>query len=811
MKKKILIVGGVAGGATFAARMRRLDENAEIIMFEKDKHIAFANCGLPYYIGGVITNREKLKVQTVENMSKRYAIDIRNYSEVIAINAEEKSVTVKNHKTGETYEETFDKLVLSPGANPIVPSFAGLKSASNVFTVRNIPDTDKIKEYVDNHEINDAVVIGGGFIGVEMAENLAHLGINVKLIEMADHILKPFDQEMAAMLEMNLKNNNVEILTSTKVADVKQDEIVLSDGTALKTDITIMAIGVRPSTKFLENTKLEFTRNGAIIVNEKFETNLEGIYALGDAIEVTNPIVNNKMHIPLAWPANRQARLLADIIAGFDKKYNGTIGASVLKVNELTAASVGLTEEFLKFNNIEAKSVIVHRSCHAGYYPNSSMITLKLVFGEDGKIYGAQAIGQSGVEKRIDVIATAIKFGASVDELEEIEVCYAPPFNSAKDPVNVAGYTAANVLQGFSKKFNYDQIQSILEDENKVLIDVRSQVEFDANNIEGSINIAVDDIRDNINGFEQYREKEIYVYCAVGHRGYIAQKILNANGFDNVFNLSGGLNTYKIVKQNENKKKSKNEKINEMKFENIQADYKLDACGMQCPGPIMATSKKMEELNPGETLEISVTDGGFIEDIKSWCEKCNNELLVNEYRDGKHVVVIRKSGEGVCKINPDINKDSGTIVMFSGDMDKALAAMIIAQGAQAMGKQMTIFFTFWGLNMLRKDEKVTVDKTNFEKMFGAMMPKGAEKMSISNMNMGGMGTKMIKSRMEDKNVPSLKEQILNAQAAGVKFIACTMSMDLMGISEVELIDGVDFGGVAKYVGESTGADLTLFI
>ncbi|WOO89742.1 FAD-dependent oxidoreductase [Mollicutes bacterium LVI A0078] len=816
MKQKIVVVGGVAGGATLVARLRRLSEDFEIIMFEKDEYIAFANCGLPYYIGGVIEDRDKLKVQTVEGVSTRYNIDIRNMSEVTNINEESKTVTVVNHKTGETYEESYDKLVLSPGASPIVPPFAGLKDATNAFTLRNIPDTDAIKGYVDTNKPKTAVVIGGGFIGVEMAENLAHLGIEVTLIDLADHILKPFDSEMAAMLEYNLKSNGVDLLTGTSVSDVTNDYVEINDGTRIDTDLTILAIGVRPSTKLAEGTSIELAKNGAFVVNEKFETSSKDIYALGDAINITNPILENEMHIPLAWPANRQARILADIFAGYDKKYNGTIGASVLKVNELTAAATGYTEELLDIMNVEHDSVIVHRGSRAGYYPGGSNMSLKLVFNNEGTILGAQAIGTDGVEKRIDVITTAIKFGAKVTDLEDIEVCYAPPFNSAKDPVNIAGYTAVNVLTGFSKTFKYDQLEAIATDENKVLIDVRTKEEVEFGNVEGAINVDVDDIRSSIADLEQYKDKEIYVFCQLGHRGYIAQKILNANGFDNVYNLSGGLNTYKAVKNNQNKTSNKIEQVTtNIEVDTIKGDVMIDhtlnACGLQCPGPIMATSKKMDEMKAGETLEIRVTDSGFIEDIKSWCDKCGNELVSQQRKDNTFIVVIRKTEGQSCHIDTNANKDNGTIVMFSGDMDKALGAMIIAQGAQAMGKQMTVFFTFWGLNMLRKEGNVEVDKTNFEKMFGAMMPQGADKLPLSNMNMGGIGTKMIKGRMEDKNVPDLKTQMQNALDSGVKFIACTMSMDLMGIKEEELIDGVEFGGVAKYIGESSGADLTLFI
>lgn len=551
LKEKIVIIGGVAGGATLASRLRRLSEEYEIILFEKDEYVAFANCGLPYYIGDVIGDRNKLLVQTVEGLEQRYNLDIRNFSEVIAINDKEKTVSVKNHKDGSSYEESYDKLVLSPGATPIVPPFDGLKTATNVFTLRNIPDADKVKSYIHTKKPKNAVIIGGGFIGVEMAENLAHLGMNVTLIDLADHILKPFDIEMASELELNLKANGVNILINEEVANVQQDKVTLKSGTIINTELTIIAIGVRPASKIIQGTNIELTQNGSIKVNERLETTVPNIYAIGDVISIINPIINEQMYIPLAWPANRQARLLGDIISGQDKKYKGTIGASVLKVNNLTAASVGVTEEQLQTTNIKYNSVIVNRGSRAGYYPNGSNMNLKLIFALDGKILGAQAIGSDGVEKRIDVISTAIQTKATVYDLEHIEVCYAPPFNSAKDPVNIAGYAAVNILNESAKSFKYNEVEEVISNNNKILIDVRTKEEFEFNNIKGAINIDLDTIRSNIDKLNEYKSKKIYIYCQVGLRGYIAQRILENNGFD-TYNLSGGFNTYSIYNKNIN-------------------------------------------------------------------------------------------------------------------------------------------------------------------------------------------------------------------------------------------------------------------
>lgn len=791
---KIIIVGGVAGGATLAARLRRNSEIDEIIMFEKDEYIAFANCGLPYYIGGVIEERSKLFIQTVEGLSKRYNLDIRNNSKVIRIDEENKQVEINNN--GRVYFESYDKLVLSPGADPINPGF----SAPNLFTLRNIPDTDKIKNYITNNQVKNAVVIGGGFIGVEMAENLNHLGINVTLVENSSHILKTLDSEMAAIAELNLKNSGVNIILNNSAKSINGNEVVLDSNHVLKTDMTILAIGVKPQTELVKGTSIELTSHGAFKVNNQFQTSVADIYAIGDAIETKSPIIGEDMYIALAWPANRQARILADIIHGSSTKNTGSIGTSVLKVNDLTVASTGLNEEYLNYLNIKNETLIVHRASHASYYPGSSTLTLKLVFDPiTKKIFGAQAIGLSGVEKRIDMIATAIRANLLVDELPEIEVCYAPPFNSAKDPVNIAGYVASNIIAKKTNMVTYKDINNF-----DFVIDVRSKEENEFGNISGSLHHDLDMLRGNPLDID--RDAKILLYCQVGMRGYLAEQILKAQGFKNVSNLSGGYATYNYVNKNKEDiilKKSDIEYI---------VNHTIDARTLQCPGPITATFNKINEINVGETLEVLVTDFGFCQDIEAWCNKCGHTLVDITKEKGYIRVIITKSSIDSFSLSVE-NKatDNGTIVLFSGDMDKALGAMIIAQGAQVMGKQMTIFCTFWGLNVLRKDNHVKVEKTLFEKLFGFMMPRGAKRATISQINMMGIGTKMIKGRMKSKNVEQLPEMILEAQASGVKFIACTMSMDLMGIKEEELIDGVEFAGVAKYVGESSGADLTLFI
>ncbi|MGL4589059.1 MAG: CoA-disulfide reductase [Mycoplasmatales bacterium] len=821
--KKVLIVGGVAGGATAAARLRRLSEEYKIIMFEKDEYIAFANCGLPYYIGGVITDRDKLLVQTVEGMASRYNLDIRNFSEVISIDQVKNCVTVLNHQTGEQYVETFDKLILAPGANPIVPKFPSFDLQTNnyVFTLRNIPDTDKIYNYIQEKKVQTAIVIGGGFIGVEMAENLIERDIKVMLVDRAPHVLGQIDSEMVAEIELELKANGCELLLEKEIVDIKENQVIFADEQVLSADLIILAIGVVPNSKLAQTAGIKINERGGIKVNDQLETSRQDIYAIGDVIETNDFIFDQPTMVPLAGPANRQARIVADVIHGQVAKYRGVIGTSILKIFNLTAATVGINERVLKARQIDFDSIIVHRSSHAGYYPGSTNLSIKLLFNcKSGLVYGAQVVGVNGVEKRIDAIATAIKAKMTVFDLQDLELAYAPPYSSAKDPVNIAGYVASNVVDKVAKTFKVSEIEEIIK-RKELVIDVRTKLEFELGAIDSAINIDLDSLRTNIDQLPVDKAKPIYLYCQVGQRGYLASCILKEMGYTNVYNLTGGYRTFSCVEKNacyehdlNNVKESRCETI---KVEITDLTKELDLTGLQCPGPIMETYKAINEIVDGGTLKVTVSDAGFKHDIGAWCQKQGHQLLqFEQLKNGTFVAVIQKKNEangvGLDRLNTSkVAEDKGTIVMFSGDLDKALGAMIIAQGAQAMGKQMTVFFTFWGLNMLRKTENITVEKSLFEKTFGFMMPKGATKLSLSKMNFGGMGTQMIKSRMNEKNVDDLPTLMQTAQAAGVKFIACTMSMDLMGIKEEELIDGIEYAGVAKYIGESDNADLTLFI
>ncbi|HHV58927.1 MAG TPA: FAD-dependent oxidoreductase [Clostridiaceae bacterium] len=541
MKKKVVIVGGVAGGASAAARLRRLDEHAEIILFERGDYISYANCGLPYYIGGTIKERSRLMVQTPDAMRSRFAIDVRTNSEVINIDTEKKCVTVRSKEKGE-YVESYDHLILSPGSKAFVPNIPGVDN-ERILTLRNIHDTDKIKHYADRNDVADAIVIGGGFIGVEMAENLRERGLNVTLTEAAPHVLAFLDRDMVALVEKELAGNGVELILNDGVKSFasigNRVEATLSSNRKLIADIIILAVGVVPDTDFLKGSEIKLGVRGHILANEKMETNVKDVYAVGDAVEVVDFVTGSKTAIPLAGPANKQGRIAADNAAGFDSRYKGSQGTNIIKVFGLTAAGTGANEKALKAKGIPYKVIIIHPSSHASYYPGATPITLKLIFNDEGKILGAQGVGRDGVDKRIDVISTVIRLKGTVNDLTELETAYAPPYSSAKDPVNMAGFVAQNVLMGRSHVITWEEFKGMDKD-GYMLVDVRTEVEYGKGHIEGAINIPVDSLRSRMNELD--KDKTIIVYCQVGLRGYFAERILAQHGFK-VFNVTGGYRT----------------------------------------------------------------------------------------------------------------------------------------------------------------------------------------------------------------------------------------------------------------------------
>jgi len=828
MSIKILIIGGVAGGATTAARLRRQDESAEIIMFERGEYISFANCGLPYYIGGTIKDREALLVQTPEAMHNRFNIDIRIQNEVIDINEIDKKITVFDKTKDIKYEESYDYLVLSTGSTPIKPPIPGIDS-SNVFSLWNIPDTDRIKNYVTQHNIKTATVVGGGFIGIEMVENLHELGIKINLVEMADQVMAPLDFEMAQLVHNHLSTQGVDLYLKNGVKEFEYSKGVttvhLQDGTALPSDMIILSIGISPNGELGKAAGLEMNKRGGIVVDKYLKTSDPFIYALGDVIEVEDYVTKARTMIPLAGPANKQGRIVADNIVGKKSIYEGSQGTSVAKVFDITVATTGINEKQLNRDGLvygkDYMISVIQPKSHAGYYPGAFPMTLKVIFDMKGKVLGAQNVGLDGVDKRIDVIASVMRFSATVYDFQRLELSYAPPYSSAKDPVNMVGFAAENILSGEQPVVLWRDVKG-LDLTDTIVLDVRETIEVELGAIDNAINIPLDDLRDNLNTLD--KNKKIVVYCAVGIRGYIATRILRQEGFDAV-NMVGGYNLYKYydkdytaaacligdkkVDRDKDGAPIHKEEVGVKSSELMEA-IELDACGLQCPGPIMKTNLKMKELVEGDILKVLATDSGFPVDAKAWAKKTGNGFVKSGKEGRNYVAYIRKGGVKKPSYASQI-KDSSSIVVFSGDLDKALATMIIANGAKAMGKDVTLFFTFWGLNILRRHEKVIAKKTLPEKMFGNIMPRGTKRLKLSNMNMGGVGSAMMQKEMVTKNVNTLDELIQSALDSGVKFVACTMSMDIMGIKEEELVDGVDFGGVAAYLGAADESNHNLFI
>jgi NADPH-dependent 2,4-dienoyl-CoA reductase/sulfur reductase-like enzyme/rhodanese-related sulfurtransferase len=548
MAKKLLIIGGVAGGATAASRARRLDETAEIILFERGEYISFANCGLPYYVGNIIKQRENLLVTTAAAFSARYNIDIRLFSEVTEINRLKKEVTVKELKTGRSYTERYDKIILSPGAEPIKPPIEGI-NLENIFSLRSVPDSDRIKAYVDDKMPKSAVIVGGGFIGLEMAENLAYRGVKVTIIEMLDQVMAPIDYEMAAIVHAHLKEKGVTLLLGDGVKSFSKAEsrikVITGKGAETLCDMVILSIGIRPENRLAKEACLDIGKRGGIVVDSGMRTSDPDIFAVGDAVEIRDFISGISVMTALAGPANKQARIAADNAMGRNAIFRGTIGTAAAKVFDLTVASTGYNEKTLKQYNIPYLTSYTHSNSHAGYYPDAKMMAIKLIFSPgSGKILGAQIIGGEGVDKRIDVIATAIHGSMSVHDLEELELAYAPPYSSAKDPVNVAGFVAANILKGDVTTINWDALKDI-DQANEVLIDLRDKNELNESGfIKGSLNIPLNELRGRLHELD--RSKVYIPYCAIGLRGYLGHRILVQNGFKSR-NLSGGYKTYSVT------------------------------------------------------------------------------------------------------------------------------------------------------------------------------------------------------------------------------------------------------------------------
>ncbi len=821
--KKVLIIGGVAGGASCAARLRRLDEECEIILFERGEYISYANCGLPYHIGDVIKSRDALLLQTPEAMNAAYNVDVRVRHEVVAIDRENKTVTVLPTDARETYTETYDTLVISTGSSPLRPPIPGIDSP-RIQTLWTVPDTDRIRSLVREQGVKTAAVIGGGFIGLEMAENLRHAGLQVSIVEMLDQVMAPLDYEMAQLLHENISQNGVRLYLGDGVSSFadtgKGVDITLKSGTTLAADLVILAIGVRPNSGLAKDCGLEVNSRGGVAVDEYLRTSDPNIYAVGDVIEVEDLIFRDRTMVPLAGPANKQGRIAADNIAGGNEKYDGTQGTSVAKVFDLTVASTGANEKTLTRRGLvrgkDYESLIITQNSHASYYPGAVPLTLKMLFSTDGqRIYGAQIVGRDGVDKRIDTIAVTMRLGGGIRDLKSLELAYAPPYSSAKDPVNMAGFVAENVLNG---KASFAAWNVVEKNPSSVLLDVREDAELKVFSLPKTVHIPLGELRKRLDELD--RSKEIVVFCTIGVRAYNAARILMLHGFSNVKIYPAGVRFYQSTHYKQTEAVWTNAPVSDIGHvgtnDSPTITTRIDCSGQQCPGPIMTVFETMKGMKDGEILEISVTDTGFAKDIGAWCRRTGNTLVEQGRRGDYYATVVRKgAGSQTDKAGDKgpvhASPDGKSIIVFSGDLDRVLASFIIANGALAMGRPVTMFFTFWGLNVLRRPEKQNVKKSFLESAFGSMMPRGSSRLKLSKMNMGGMGTAMMKKIMRDKNVDSLETLIQKSIKAGVKIVACTMSMDVMGIKKEELMDGVELGGVGAYLGDAEESNVNLFI
>lgn len=845
--RKIVIVGGVAGGATAAARLRRLSESAEIVMLERGEHVSFANCGLPYHIGGEIADRARLLLHTPESLHRRYRLDVRTRHEVVSIDRKRKLVSVRRLANGATYEERYDKLLLATGAAPVRPPLPGIDHP-RVLTLRSVPDMDRIKAAADG--AHSALVIGGGFIGLEVAENLRRRGLAVHLVEALDQVMPPLDREMASVIHEALARHDVALSLGDSVAGFSDVQgrvaVALKSGASLTGDFAVLAIGVRPESQLAQAAGLELGERGAVRVDAHLRTSDPDIYAVGDSVVTRDVVTGADTVLALAGPANRQARVASDHIFGRGSRYRGSQGTSVVRVFDLVVAMTGASEKMLRRLGRKCEKVYLHPAQHASYFPGAVQMSIKLIFDPaDGRILGAQITGGEGVDKRIDVLATAIQSDMTVFDLEELELAYAPQFGSVKDPLNMAGFVAANVVRGDARIVHADALAA---DSGGVLLDVRTAQEHAAGAIPGARLIPVDELRQRHT--ELPCDARIDVYCAVGMRGYTAARILTQLGYD-ARNVSGGYRTWRAFHPATTgtaapaaaascgapaptSGRRMPEAIAHRKPDDPASRASnapaapageaavLDVRGLQCPGPIAEMSRALEPLSVDSVLRVLASDRGFAADVPAWCRQTGHRLLDIRPENGHFVAIIQKcltAAPAAQTAPPAFGEDGAaaaqtrdkTLVVFSSDLDRVMAALVIANGAAAMGGAVTLFFTFWGLNALRKPGHQAAGKSLMDRAFGWMMPRGPAALSLSRMNMAGVGTALMRRTMRSKRIASLPEMMESARRSGVRFVACSMSMDVMGIRAEELIDGVEIGGVAAYLDSASSSNVNLFI
>ena len=833
---KLVVVGGVAAGMSTAARARRLDESAEIVVFERAHHVSFANCGLPYHIGEVIADRDRLLLQTPDSLRDSLALDVRTGHDVIAIDPAAKTVRVRDLDSGAEFDETYDKLALCPGAAAFIPPLAGVDNP-RIHVLRRVGDMDRIKAAVDGADggpAKHAVVIGAGYIGLELAENFHHRGVETVIVEMGDQIMPPLDRELTTQMESYIRAHGISLQLNTQAAAFSETadgriRVELQNSEFLVTDLVVLAAGVRPNTDLAASAGVELGPRGGIKVDDRMRTSVPDIWAAGDAVEVEHLILPGTHLIPLAGPANRQGRVAAENICGRDSAWSPVQGTSIVKMFEMVAGATGANQRQLTAAGIPFERVQVHPSGHAGYYPGTAKMQLKVLFEPgSGKLLGAGIVGFDGVDKRLDVLATAIRAGLTVFDLQDLELAYAPPFGSAKDPINMAGFVGANLLKGDVALWYPSEYPGATQDAR--IIDVRGPDEYDIWHLPGAENVPLHTIRQACADWD--RDRPLRLYCATGFRSYLAYRALVQRGFGDVSTLSGGMSTFRafhdvsfaadvdtyepienyaedVTGTNTGKAHPAVPPVGPAAPTGVSVD--LDCTGLACPGPIMKLQARVEELQPGDDVLVHVSDPGFRLDAPAWASKNGHELL-EIYPEGPGYAARFRKGGAVQPTGAAARiRDKKTLVVFSGDFDRVLASFILANGSVAMGDEVSMFFTFWGLNALRRTDPPARDKGLMERAFTVMMPSGPEKLPLSTMNMLGGGPAMIKRIMADHNVPSLPELIAAAQAQGVRLVACTMTMELLGIAQEDLIDGVELGGVAMMYGESNESNAQFFI
>jgi NADPH-dependent 2,4-dienoyl-CoA reductase/sulfur reductase-like enzyme/peroxiredoxin family protein/TusA-related sulfurtransferase/rhodanese-related sulfurtransferase len=812
-QQRVLIIGGVAAGASTAARARRLSEGTLITLVERGPDVSFANCGLPYHIGGEISARDRLALQTPESLSALLGIEVLTRTEAVAINRDKKTVNVRKLADGTVRELPYDKLVLAPGASPLRPPLPGIDHPK-IHSLRSLQDMDAIKAAAAS--ATSALVIGGGFIGLEMAEQLRRLGKAVTLVELSKQVLPQLDPEMVAPIEAELKARGVTLLLGDAAEEFASSgnavSVRLKSGREIKADMVLLSIGVRAESSLAAAAGLELGARGTIKVNEWMQTSDPDIYAAGDAVESADRIFGAPMNLALGGPANRQGRVIASHI--FQKNpqaYPGHIGTAIVRVFNTTAGITGFSEKFLAQKNIPYESTVVTDFHHAGYYPGAAQLTLKLLWSpEDGRVLGAQVFGAEGVDKRLDVVATAIAGRMGIDDLSQLELAYAPPFGSARDVVNTAGFVAQNQRDGLARFVR--EIPS-----GRRVLDVRPRAVSEINPILGAVNIPLAELRARLGELDKHESWA--AVCVLGKTSYFAARILKQNGFD-VVNVSGGL---KLAEKAEDKvpppaSGGTSSPTAAVKSPSPTPVETLDCTGLSCPGPLLQVKAQCETLAPGSELRVLASDPGFERDAQAFCRATGHELLEIEREKGGILARLRKPAANSAlpsssgSLSPTGRRKGATVVVFSGEMDKVMASLVIANGAAAMGGKVTMFFTFWGLNALRKERVAKVSGKSFpDRMFGWMLPRGLKALPLSKMNFGGFVRAMMKHQVTSKNLPNLPGLLGTARFSGVRFIACTMSMEATGIRAEELIDGIEFGGVADYLDSAEQSGTNLFI